>query len=248
MKAEHPFLTASEDSTFCALMALSEKSDDALIADTEACYRQLKPHFFSSNAVQSLSHVLALCDGIPEEKCSRTMELFNNLKSAGRKYGTEYELPTLGVLAMSGADLKAVAENIIEIDDWLSKQSGFGFFGSVTKKQRLMYAGILAQRDYINEGAIQTAAVSGTIALIAAQAATCAAIMAGTSAAAAAAGFLVKLSGQTICLNSLRNAVILVLLCLISEVSDGKNKPGKKNQTAAYERGDDAEAVGVIAG
>lgn len=185
MKSEHPFLTSSEDSAFCALMALSEKSDEALIADMEECYQQLKPHFFSSNAVQSLSHVLALCDGTAAEKCSRTMELFDRLKAAGRKYGTDYELPTLGVLAMSGADLESIAADMIEIDDWLSEQKGFGLFSSITRKQRLMYAGILAQRDYINENTMQTAAVGGTIALIVAQeAAMCAAVAASTAAAA----------------------------------------------------------------
>lgn len=33
MKAEHPFLTSGEDSAFCALMALSDKSDDMLIQE-----------------------------------------------------------------------------------------------------------------------------------------------------------------------------------------------------------------------
>lgn len=39
---------------------------------------------------------------------------------------------------------------MIEIDNWLSKQKGFGVWSGITLKQRLMYAGILAQRDYIN--------------------------------------------------------------------------------------------------
>lgn len=186
IKAEHPFLTSGEDSAFCALMALSEKSDESLIMDMERCYEELKPNFFSSNAVQSLSHVLALCDGTVSEKCTRTMQLFEKLKAAGHKYGTDYELPTLGVLAMSGADLESVAADMIEIDDWLADQKGFGFFSSITKKQRLMYAGILAQRDYSNESALQTAAVGGTISLIVAQeAAMCAAVAASTAAAAA---------------------------------------------------------------
>lgn len=185
MKSEHPFLTSSEDSAFCALMALSKKTDDLLISEMEKCYQLLKPNFFSANSVQSLSHVLALCDGTAADKCSRSMELFERLEASGRKYGTGYELPTLGILAMSGVDLNKITADMIEIDDWLSKQKGFGFFGSITKKQRLMYAGILAQRDYINETTLQTAAVNSTIALIIAQeAAMCAAIAASTAAAA----------------------------------------------------------------
>jgi len=46
MKKEHPFLTSGEDSAFCALMALSEKSDDCMMEDAEHCYQGLKPNFF----------------------------------------------------------------------------------------------------------------------------------------------------------------------------------------------------------
>lgn len=183
MKREHPFLTSSEDSAFCALMALSEKSDEMLIEDVEQCYQNLKPNFFSSNAVQSLSHVLALCDGLPEVKCEKTMELFEKLRAAGYKYGTDHELPTLGILAMSGDNFDEIVREIIDIDAWLSQQKGFGFFSSISRKQRLMYAGIIAQGDYRNEESMQTAAVNGTISLIVAQeAAMCAALAASTAA------------------------------------------------------------------
>lgn len=188
MKKEHPFLTSSEDSAFCALMALSEKSNEMLIEDSEQCYQNLKPNFFSSNAVQSLSNVLALCDGLPDVKCGKTMELFEKLRVAGHKYGTDYELPTLGILAMSGENLDEIVKEISEIDIWLSHQKGFGFFSSVSRKQRLMYAGIVAQRDYLNEESMQAAAVNGTISLIVAQqAAMCAAVAASSAAAASSA-------------------------------------------------------------
>lgn len=185
MKAEHPLLTSGEDSALCALMALSDRSIDALISDMNACYKLLKPNFFSGNAVHSLSQVLALGDGSPTEKCRKTMELFDRLKSAGHKYGTNYELSTLGVLALTDADSNQMAAEIIEIDSWLSGQRGFGFFSSITKKQRLMYAGILAQSEHVPKDTLTTAALNGTVALIVAQqAAMCAAIAASSAAAA----------------------------------------------------------------
>lgn len=187
MKAEHPFLTSGEDSSFCALSALSDRSDDDLISDMEACFKLLKPEFFSGNAVQSLAHVLSLCEGTPEEKCRRTLELFNNLKAAGRKYGTEYELPTLGIFAMTDVDSGQIVQEMLEIDEWLSAQKGFGMLGSINKKQRLMYAGMLAQKEHIRADVVQTAAVNSTVALVVAQeAAMCAAVAASTAAAAAA--------------------------------------------------------------
>lgn len=185
MRADHPFLTSGEDSTFCALMALLDKPDEVLLGDAEECYKTLKSNFFSSNAVQSLSHVLAMCDGEPKIKCQRTMELFQKLKEAGHKYGTSYELPTLGVLAMADGNQDEIAAEMAEIDQWLSEQKGFGFFSSISAKQRLMYAGMIAQQDYINDKMMQSAAVNGVISLIVAQqAAMCAAITAGVAATA----------------------------------------------------------------
>ena len=185
MRADHPFLTSGEDSTFCALMALLDKPDEVLLGDAEECYKILKNNFFSSNAVQSLSHVLAMCDGEPENKCQKTMEFFQKLKEAGHKYGTSYELPTLGVLAMADGNQDEIAAEMAEIDQWLSEQKGFGFFSSISAKQRLMYAGMIAQQDYINDKMMQSAAVNGVISLIVAQqAAMCAAITASAAATA----------------------------------------------------------------
>lgn len=185
MRADHPFLTSGEDSTFCALMALLDKPDEVLLGDAEECYKILKNNFFSSNAVQSLSHVLSMCDGEPKIKCQRTMELFQKLKEAGHKYGTSYELPTLGVLAMADGNQDEISAEMAEIDQWLSEQKGFGFFSSISAKQRLMYAGMIAQQDYINDKMMQSAAINGVISLIVAQqAAMCAAITASAAATA----------------------------------------------------------------
>lgn len=187
MKSEHPFLTSGEDRAFCALMALSDKSDTTLIHEMEKCYDLLKPHFYSRNSIQSLSHVLTLGDGTPEEKCNRTIMLYNKLKIAGRKYGTNYELPTLGILALLNENLDEIVDKIVEIDEWLSNQKGFGFFGGISSKQRLMYAGILTQCEYISSSdTMQTAALNSTISIVIAQeAAMCAAIAASASASSA---------------------------------------------------------------
>lgn len=182
MRAEHPLLTSSDDSAFCALLALSDRQENELITETERCYEILKPDFFSANAVQSLSHVLALYDAKAEEKCERTMRLFDTLKASGNKYATGYELPTLGVLAMSFDQPQAAADAIVEISEWLSGQKGFGAL-RVSRKTRLLYAGILAQGAQPRQEALTTAAVSATVAtLIAQQAAICAAMAASAAA------------------------------------------------------------------
>lgn len=186
MKNEHPFLTSGEDSIYAAMIALSEQNEEDIVAEAENCYRLLKSEFFSGNAVQSLSFVLALCEGSAEEKCNAVMELFRELKVRGYKYGTGHELATLGVLAMLPAERETIIQDLIETDNFLADQKGYGFFGMV-KKQRLMHAGMIVTSDYLKDNhAMQSAAAHSAIALIVAQqAAMCAAIAASSAAAAA---------------------------------------------------------------
>jgi len=190
MKDEHPFLTYSEDSVYAVLLALSRLSNERVVQETESCYRLLKSEFFSGNAVQSLSHVLALGEGSPENKCSKTVALFHDLKAKGYKYGTDYELATLGVLALLPVEQSVLVEDIIQVDKFLEGQKGYGILG-LGKKQRLMHAGMIVTSDYMAQSkntTMNTAVLGATISLIAAQqAAMCAAIAASSAAAAASA-------------------------------------------------------------
>lgn len=186
IKKEHPFLTSAEDCSFCTLLALSEKSVDVLVTEAEACYRFLTEHTrYPKNSVQSLSHVLALYDGTAEEKCEKVMELYDTLKACGLKYGTNYELPMLGILAMTNTNYEALAEELAEVSTWLSKQKGFGFWGYVSVRQRLMFAGMLLQEEE-NEVS-ETALVHSSIATVIAQQAAMLSVMVATSAAASSA-------------------------------------------------------------
>ncbi|MBE6931180.1 MAG: DUF4003 domain-containing protein [Ruminococcaceae bacterium] len=188
MKAEHPFLTSGEDSVFASLLSLSSLEDESIVSHMEVCYQLLKPQFFSHNAVQSLSHVLALCAGSAEEKCSRTLELFAELKARNCPYGTGYELPTLGVLAMLPGDHETMVQELIETDAWLGTQRGYGVFGP-GRRQRLMHAGMLVTSDRLgqeNNAVMGSAAMSAAVSMIAAQQAAICAAIAATSAAQAA--------------------------------------------------------------
>ena len=184
LKTKHPFLTGSEDSIFSALLAVSKKTDARILDETEQCYGLLKPHFFSNHAVQSLSHVLALCEGRPKEKCEATVSLFQRLKEEGLRYGTDFELPTLGVLAMLPADQETILTELRQVDDYLSQKKGYGFFG-LGKRQRLMHAAMIVTGDHLEHCATtQLTLNSTTVALAAAQqAALCAAIAAANVAA-----------------------------------------------------------------
>lgn len=189
LKSKHPFLTGAEDSVFSALLAVSKKTDQRIVDETEQCYSLLKPHFFSNNAVQSLSHVLALCEGRPQEKCEATVNLYRQLLDRGYRYGTDFELPTLGVLAMVPADREQLLQELLEVDTFLSRQKGYGIFG-LGKRQRLMHAAMIVTGDYLDRSTtlLTTAITHSTLALAAAQQAALCAAIAATTAAANASG------------------------------------------------------------
>lgn len=187
MKREHPFLTSSEDSVFAVMMAFSDKTDDALITDMEACYTLLKPRFFSGNSVQTASHVLAMADGAPEKKAERVLALYDAVRGAGVKYGREYQLATLAALAAMNVDLNAVAQEISEADAFLSGQKGYGAILGPGKAMRAMHAAMIVSDQYPPRGQVDTAAMTGTLGMIIAQQMAMCAVMAGATAGAAAA-------------------------------------------------------------
>ena len=181
MKADHPFLTSSEDSVYAAIFALSEKSDSAILDEAESCYSALKEKFYDRNALQSLSHVLALADGEAgsvSEKCRDTIRLFDMLKDRRSKYGTGYELSTLGSLATLPGSLEETADDLVEVSEFLKTQKGYGIFG-FDRRQRLMHAAMIVTSDRVGGSDANTfAAMNGTVSQIAAQqAALCATLM-----------------------------------------------------------------------
>lgn len=187
MKHAHPFHTSGEDSTFAAMLALSELSVEQISVEMERCYGILKPNFLSGNAVQALSHVLTLGEGSAETKSQKVMDIYETLKSKGHKYGTSYELATLGVLALLDVDVETLTQDMIEVDRYLKTQKGFGAFG-IGAKQRLMYAGILTMMDYVEDTKVMhTASLQSVVTLvIAQQVAICAAAAASSAAASSA--------------------------------------------------------------
>lgn len=187
MKEEHPFLTSSEDSAYAAMLAMSDMGVDALVAEMEGCYNTLKGDFFSKNAVQSLSHVLALEAGKITEKCEKVQNIFAGLKDKHKKFGTGMELSVLGGLALTEENTEKLVEQVAFADDLLKEQKGFGGLLGLPKQQRLLYATLLVLDCYMEDtSALQGAAVSSVVALvIAQQVAMCAAVAASATAASA---------------------------------------------------------------
>ena len=186
MKNEHPFLTSSEDSIFAVMMAWSDQSDEDLIADMEACYRLLKTRFHDSDCVQTMTHVLAMEKGDSNAKCEKVFTLYDAIERNNGKYGKRHEMATLAALAMLNLDPDVLAQDMMEVDAFLSRQKGYGFWG-IGRKTRLMHAAMIVSDEYMPHDAVDTAALTGTIALIIAQQMAMCAILASTTASSAAA-------------------------------------------------------------
>lgn len=182
IKMAHPFLTNEQDSVLAGLLALSEKSDTELIDDMEKCFDLLKIKFSHKSSIQSISHVLALTEGSAREKVEHLNDLYDSLREAGKKFGVYTELSTLAAVSILDNETERVRDRIIGIDDFLSKQKGYGLLG-LDKKARLMHATMLTTDLYDSAQIAQTTASASAIAMAAAQSLAVCVIITSTIAA-----------------------------------------------------------------
>lgn len=141
MASNHSILTSVEDIPMAAMLAATDKDIDLMIDDMEKCYSLLKKNFFSKNAVQSLTHVLAVNDDFAERKCEKAMMIFNDLKKMKHEFGTGVELALIGALAFIDMTPAQIAEYVCGADDFLKKKPGFGgLLGIGSTARRLLAA------------------------------------------------------------------------------------------------------------
>ena len=158
----HPFLTSDEDMAFAALLVMTNRSVLDIINETEYCFTYMKMKFsFHDNAVQSLSHVLALCPGAAEEKCRRASAIYDALLTRHITYGKDYELATLGALVNIDMDPEELADEIKDASEYLKTRKGFGDW-SIGTKTRTMFAALLAAQAYSPTSIAMDASVIGS--------------------------------------------------------------------------------------
>lgn len=188
MKMEHPLLTSSEDSVLAILLAFSEKDDDILIQNMEEAYRKLKDCLFraSSQSIQTVSHILCLGSGQIFHATERLLQLYQELKRVGKKYGKDYQLSALAVLAISRMKIEDVVRDMLEVDEFLSEQKGYHSFFGIGKKDRLMHAAMLLSLSDEDNALSDSGILTSTLAMIAARQAMLCAIAASSAAEAAA--------------------------------------------------------------
>jgi hypothetical protein len=161
MKENHPRLTSGEDLAFAAILAVSDLDTEALLREMEACYELLKEDFFDKNAIQTLSHVLSVNKERANVKCDKVKQIWDLLKEKKHKYSTGYELAVLGTLCMLDISVDKIVEEIIEADDYLKQQKGFGNF-SLGKKTRLMFAALMVMDAHIPPASLSHESISSS--------------------------------------------------------------------------------------
>ena len=181
MKKKHPFLSDPGDSVFAVLMARSARSDGDLMKDLERCYTLLRRKFSAGNAAQGAAEVLCLSSGRPEDKVAQVSALYDALRLRKKRYGKESELAFLAALSISETDITTLAEEICQVDEFLSIQKGYtGMFG-VDKRSRLMQAAMIVSDEHAPRQDAEISALAATIAIIAAEQAAAAAAAASAA-------------------------------------------------------------------
>jgi hypothetical protein len=189
MKARRWFHTGQDDTIFAAMLGLSDLDPNEGADRVEQLFQQMKREFWSGNSVQALSQILVL-SGKCEEVVQHILELRDTLRSKKVRLDKTYTLPALGVLALLPVDGDVLAGDILEAQEYIRAQKGFGAF-SVTSQELLLYAAAVISSSYAEDAdnGITAASVSTSIAsiIIAQQAAMIAAFAASSAAASAAA-------------------------------------------------------------
>lgn len=144
LKKKHRILTSGGDILLSLILARSGRDRETVTAEAKACAELLSSHQLDPKSLQSLCRVLSLADGEPEEKCDRFTRLYELLGLHGRKYGKEYQIPMLGLAAMLPEDVEEIAQDIIDVDNFLSKEDMYkGIVPKYSKTVRLMHAAMV---------------------------------------------------------------------------------------------------------
>ncbi len=166
MNRQHRLLTNNTDSVFAMLMAFSEKTDDALLEDTEACYLALKAKFNSSGDAQTAAQILSLAAGTSEEKVQRVADLYDALLEAEIKYGRKQELSPLAALSMTDAPIPELTEEIKEADGFLADQPKLYGKKDEDLAERAMHALMIVSDLYAGTGRVNAAVMATTLEMV----------------------------------------------------------------------------------
>ena len=125
MREEHRWLTSVEDLPFAALLSVSGYEVDDLIIEMEMDYDILEKEFPDNNALQTLTHILALYDLDVEEECHKALRIKEQLEDRGFSFAEEIDVTILGMLTTLSQEADKIVADTVEAAEYLE---GFSFF------------------------------------------------------------------------------------------------------------------------
>lgn len=145
LKRNHRILTSGGDILFSLLLAKSGKSTTEVIEATKQCSERLQDQMkMDPESFRSLCRVLAMNGSSAEESCDRFLTLYQTLREKGYKYGKGYQSPMLALAALLPYEIGEVAQDIIDVDTYLSKKEMYrGIVPKYSKTIRLMHAAMI---------------------------------------------------------------------------------------------------------
>lgn len=189
MKKNHFWLTSQDDYVLAAVLGASNLEVEKTAIEMEKCYQILNgAGLYKSNELQSLSHVLSMGEESAESKCDKAIRIQKHLKSTPCKL-KYHGLVSLGVLALVTDQPEAIAEEVLEVYEYLYNTQGYGFWGIDSNLRGILAAAIVSDfyADRLSDNLIEaTVANSITSIIIAQQTAMMAAVAASSAAAASA--------------------------------------------------------------
>lgn len=134
MRADHFWLTGSEDRPFLAMMVSRDIDFNSISAEISACYEACKKMSFSKEAMHTASQIMAISGKDVQTKVAdlnSTMAAFKSHKIPGMKHEL---MPMIAALGLVDGDPETKATSIKEIYDYLKKQKGFKWYIGSTKR------------------------------------------------------------------------------------------------------------------
>ena len=171
------------------LLALSPAPEERMAFALQG-YKVLRTRFYASQYLPLAALLLADwargrdLDGV----AARAEEIYRRMKRE-HPFLTGAEDSVFAVLLALSPDTEQTAD-VLEVDEFLSHQKGYRGILGLPKNQRLMHSAMLVSGDYVDQrktSVMGAAAVSGTVAMIAAQEMALCAVMVGGIGASAAA-------------------------------------------------------------
>ena len=138
MKKNHPVITTHGDMGFAALIAGMEGDVDSIMEDAERCFELLKGKVnFLSDGRQTVSHVLSMNRGLPEEKVERFLEIFNAFIKKGYKLHGD-GAPVAAMLLNCNLPAEEIIAQARDYESFLRKQKGMGSLSVGTEEIRML--------------------------------------------------------------------------------------------------------------